>query len=153
MPRLVCSYCGERRGPKLATAYWAWFRADGVRTCWKVFYCVDDASNWLTKQLSNGSSTAENAPMSACLQCGTDTTQDLDPVFCTLYLPGLERQDFDIPLCGHCAAVLRSDITSRGIHQPNRQEAQTLEPVATSWAALGLVPRESFAGTVGQNSP
>jgi hypothetical protein len=140
MIRAVCSFCRQRSRDKLATAYWAWFNADGVRVAWKLRYCLDDARQQLSPVFQISSVLAETSEVFACASCGIGVEQDLDPVYLTLYLPKQERTDVEIPLCGACAARWRIPITEHGEKQPDRANGATNNGNADAWAALGIEP-------------
>lgn len=140
MPRAACSFDGQRSDQKLATAYWAWFNADGARTAWKVRYCVDHARTNLLWLFSPSSEPEEEASIFACRACGTDCTEDSDPIYCTLFLPKRDRMDFECQMCGACAAKVRITIVDVGEKQPDRNGKSTFADV-DAWAAIGVQPK------------
>jgi hypothetical protein len=137
---LKCSVCRHKRmGEKLSSAYWAWFNAAGERTAWKMRYCLDCARMQLPVLSTAFSHAEESDDVSACLACGSDTSEDLDPIYCTLYLPGKEPMEFELPLDGACAAKLRIPITDHGERLPDRQGSMRgPSSSVTAWDALGL---------------
>jgi len=139
---LKCSMCRHKRlGEKLSSAYWAWFKADGERIAWKLRYCLACAQDQLPV-LSRAFSAAESSEdVSACLACGSETSEDLDPIYCTLYLPGKEPMEFELVLDSACAARLRIPITDNGERLPDRQGSMRgPSSSVTAWDALGLSP-------------
>lgn len=139
---LNCSYGRHKRpGEKLATAYWAWYRADGERVAWKLRYCLECAREQLPL-LGTAFRAAESAQdVSSCLSCGIDTSEDLDPIYCTLYLPGKEQMELELNLCGACAGKSRIPITDHGERLADRSGGvRGPSPSVTAWDALGLRP-------------
>lgn len=77
----------------------------------------------------------------ACVSCGTDASQDSDPVYLTLYLPGKEPEEIALQLDGACAAKLRIPITTHGERLPDRGGVvRGPSPSTSAWDALGLAP-------------
>lgn len=139
---LNCSFGRHKRpGEKLASAYWAWYRADGERVAWKLRYCLECARLHLPI-VGNAFQAAGSSPdVCACLSCGTDASEDLDPVYCTLYLPGKEPMEVELTLDGACAAKLRGPIVDHGERLPDRSGGvRGPSSSVTAWDALGLSP-------------
>lgn len=137
-----CSLCGMRRPGKLASAYWAWFNADGARSAWKLRYCLECAPEGLAIVLQSQSHLDSDSTVFDCLSCGTNATDDSDPVYLTLYLPGKEPTEYAVQLCGACAAKLRIPITENGERLPDRGGVvRGPSPSITAWDALGIEPR------------
>src|SRR6266576_166950 len=139
---LKCSMCNHKRpGEKLSSAYWAWYRADGERTAWKLRYCLACARLHLPL-LGDAFRAAESSEdVSSCLSCGTNTAEDLDPIYCTLYLPGKEPMELELVLDGACAAKLRIPITENGERLPDRSGGvRGPSSSVSAWDALGLSP-------------
>lgn len=137
---LKCSLCRHKRlGEKLSSAYWAWFRADGERVAWKMRYCLACAQTQLPV-LSRAFSVAEDIQeVTSCLSCGADASEDLDPIYCTLYLPGREPMEFELVLDSACAGKLRIPITDNGERLPDRGGSMRgPSSSVTAWDALGL---------------
>ncbi len=136
-----CSFCGQRKPGKLASAYWAWFNADGGRSAWKVRYCPGCAADnlgYLWRRLASMDGTSD---VFACVSCGTDASTDSDPIYVTLYLPGKEPQEIALQLDGACAAKLRIPITENGARLPDRGGVvRGPSPGTSAWDALGLAP-------------
>lgn len=139
---LKCSMCRHKRlGEKLSSAYWAWFRSDGERVAWKLRYCLGCAQESLPLVGAAFRAAEQSEDVSSCLSCGTDTSQDLDPIYCTLYLPGKEPMELELALCGACAAKSRIPITDNGERLPDRQGSMRgPSSSVTAWDALGLSP-------------
>jgi HSP20 family molecular chaperone IbpA len=136
-----CSVCRQRRPGKLASAYWAWFNADGARSAWKVRYCHGCAAESLSKLFQKLRETDGTSDVFACVSCGTDASQDSDPIYLTLYLPGKEPEEIALQLDGACAAKLRIPITTQGERLADRGGVvRGPSPLTTAWDALGLSP-------------
>ena len=136
-----CSLCKGRRPGKLASAYWAWFNADGNRSAWKIRYCHACAVESLSTLLHRLRSTDGTSDVFACVSCGSDASQDSDPVYLTLYLPGKEPEEIALQLDGACAAKLRIPITTYGERLADRGGVvRGPSPSVTAWDALGLNP-------------
>lgn len=139
---LRCSLCSHKRmGEKLASAYWAWYKADGERIAWKLRYCLACARESLPLLGSAFQAAEQSEDVSSCLSCGIDASEDLDPIYCTLYLPGKEPMEVELALCGACAAKLRIPISENGERLPDRGGGvRGPSPSVTAWDALGLNP-------------
>jgi hypothetical protein len=138
-----CSICKIRRPGKLASAYWAWFKADGERSAWKVRYCRACAGQHLHGLLS---ALLEGAPTTdavfACISCGASAEMDSDPIYLTLYLPGKEPMEYALQLDAACAAKLRIPITTLGDRLQDRGGLVRGPSLGTSaWDELGLSPQ------------
>lgn len=136
-----CSVCRGRKPGKLATAYWAWFNADGARSAWKLRYCLDCAQQHLQKVLNDMSQLGENSDVFACVTCGASASEDSDPIYLTLYLPGKEPTEIALQLDAACAAKLRIPITSQGERLADRGGlVRGPSPLTSAWDAIGLSP-------------
>lgn len=136
-----CSVCRSRRPGKLASAYWAWFNADGARSAWKLRYCHVCAPEALSIVLAASRSSAEMPDVFACVSCGASAETDSDPMYLTLYLPGKEPMEYALQLDAACAARLRIPITEGGERLPDRGGVvRGPSPSTSAWDALGLSP-------------
>jgi hypothetical protein len=136
-----CSVCRQRKPGKLATAYWAWFLADGERSAWKVRYCPGCASDVLSKLFSKLRSMDGTSSVFDCVLCGQDASTTSDPIYLTLYLPGKEPQEIALQLCAVCAVSLRIPIGEVGERLADRGGVvRGPSPSLTAWDALGLAP-------------
>lgn len=136
-----CSVCKQRKPGKLATAYWAWFLADGERSAWKLRYCPADAQDALLSLLTRLHEQGATSEVFACVSCGADASTDSDPMYLTLYLPGKEPMEYALQLDSACAAKLRSPITTQGERLPDRGGlVRGPSPSNTAWDALGFNP-------------
>lgn len=116
-----CSICKRRVPGKLATAYNAWFLADGKRICYRQRLCLPCLQNSLAPILRNSNSTLTEEP--TCPACGGTSTEDSDPVFITLYLPKQEPQEFELDFDAACAAKTRGVMSEGGELLADRQSA------------------------------
>lgn len=136
-----CSVCRQRRPGKLASAYWAWFNADGNRSAWKLRYCPECALGNLGVLLNVSQPVEMTESVFACISCGASAETDSDPIYCTLYLPGKEPMEYALQLDGACAAKLRIPITTHGERLPDRGGVvRGPSPSTSAWDALGLSP-------------
>lgn len=136
-----CSMCRGRKPGKLASAYWAWFNADGSRSAWRLRYCLECAPEHLRMLLEASQLNPENSSVFACVSCGADASEDSDPVYCTLYLPKKEPMEYALQLDSACAAKLRIPITTRGERLPDRGGVvRGPSPDTSAWDRLGLSP-------------
>jgi hypothetical protein len=137
-----CSSCRQRKPGKLASAYWAWFNADGERSAWKVRYCPGCAEQNLLALLNELRKMGESdLEVWSCISCGGSAQTDSDPVYLTLYLPGKEPTEYALQLDAACAAKLRIPITTQGERLADRGGLVRGPSLGTSaWDALGLAP-------------
>jgi len=136
-----CSVCRGRKPGKLASAYWAWFKADGSRSAWKLRYFLDCAADSLSILLGGESPANGSQDVFACISCGSSAQEDSDPIYCTLYLPGKEPTEYAVQLCAACAVKLRAPIMASGETLPDRGGVvRGPSPSVTAWDALGLAP-------------
>jgi hypothetical protein len=136
-----CSACRQRKPGKLATAYWAWFIAAGERSAWKLRYCPACAQENLLSLLTTLRELGETSDVFACVSCGASASEDSDPIYLTLYLPGKEPMEYALQLDSACAARLRIPITSKGERLADRGGlVRGPSPSTSAWDALGLSP-------------
>jgi hypothetical protein len=136
-----CSMCRQRKPGKLASAYWAWFLADGERSAWKVRFCPGCAVESLLPLLTQLRGQDGTSDVFACLLCGASAATDSDPMYLTLYLPGKEPTEYAVQLDTACAVRLRVPITSFGERLPDRGGLVRGPSLSTSvWDELGLEP-------------
>lgn len=136
-----CSMCRRRLPGKLASAYWAWFAADGSRSAWKVRYCLDCAQRHLAILLAPSSFEGESSTVFACVSCGASAETDSDPMYATLYLPGKEPMEYALQLDAACAAKLRIPLVDLGERLADRGGVvRGPSPSISTWDALGLAP-------------
>jgi hypothetical protein len=138
-----CSMCKVRKPGKLATAYWAWFLADGSRSAWKVRYCPGCAQTHLLALLGALHSMEDHLTVFACISCGADASTDSDPMYLTLYVPSKEPMEYALQLDTACAAKLRIPITSSGSRLEDRGGlVRGPSPTTTVWDEFGMDQQE-----------
>ena len=136
-----CTVCRQRKPGKLATAYWAWFLADGERSAWKLRYCPACAQDSLLGLLNRLRELGETSEVFACVSCGSSAQTDSDPIYLTLYLPGKEPMEYALQLDSACAVRIRAPITTKGERLPDRGGVvRGPSPSTSAWDALGLAP-------------
>lgn len=136
-----CSRHGQRAPGKLASVYWAWFDADGVRHAYKERLCipcfVENVVAWNVEAEANPNS---------CPVCHTVAQGDADPVFSTVYVPGRGPEETVWQTCGVCAVRVRGPIVASGDPLGDRELGASVEgprpltqasPTA-AWDAIGL---------------
>lgn len=113
-----CSAHGKRVPGKLASVYWRWFNGEGVSVGWKQRLCADCAKDNLKPLLAHANS--ESLDVSVCPACGTDSSQDMEPLYITICTPGSERRDLELPICAGCATDVRQMATAGAERLPDR---------------------------------
>ena len=133
-----CSVCRQRKPGKLASAYWAWFNADGGRSAWKVRYCPACAAESLSTLFETLRDSDGTSEVFACVSCGASAEIDSDPIYLTLFLPGKDPTEYALQLDSACAAKLRIPITTQGERLPDRGGVvRGPSPSTSAWDALG----------------
>lgn len=138
MPRLVCSYCGERQKEKAATLYLAWYPAEGDRVAYSIKSCVDClVERWKPILVTTKSASKES---DTCIGCGGSLESEDSPVFLNLYLPKQDGQAFELDFDAACAARICADITDFGKRLPNRSTGVegSQAPQPSPWDAIEL---------------
>jgi hypothetical protein len=137
-----CSLCGEMVPEALTWAVWAWNRVDGVRVAYKQKLCLACVASVVAPLY-----VACESPAMTCPMCGIDTTDDMDPVYCTFIPKSVGKLSLEAPTCAPCAAALRlkaqagaEKLDNREVGAENRSEAPTSTADGV-WASLGLRPR------------
>lgn len=139
MIRRTCARGAHRVNGKMASLYWAWFRADGVRTAWKQTLCVDHAREVFEDWRERLQEDSDN--LSLCPQCGGDSAEDLDPIYLTLYAPHQEATRFDLATCAPCAVGIRVLAQENAQRLADRQEATRDSLVRAVEEAWSFIPR------------
>lgn len=133
-----CHLCKRRADGKLASAYWAWFLADGERVAWRQRLCMPCLTSTFLTVLQTSKSASMEEP--TCPVCGGSSEHDSDPVFLVLYLPKQDPREFELNTDAACAAKIRGNIFELGERLANRQ-AQVRGPSPDDgdpWAELEL---------------
>jgi len=136
-----CPLCEQQIQGKPASLYWAWTRADGRRKAWKQKVCTDCFRERYVRLV-----VASMEPVLICPACGISTVDDYDAVYLTYCLPGMPKDQSEMPLCGPCAVETRNLALTGATELENRElGVGGPQPVAQSgaevWASLGLRPK------------
>lgn len=134
-----CSSCGERFPAKACSLYWSWNRADRTRAAFLQRVCPtcfarDVLAFWAI----------EYGPEILCPACHSPSGDDMDPVFCKVYVPGQPEQELELALCPACAVEVRNRAMRGAEALPDRNPefgGQAPKLTATSvWDSMGLKP-------------
>jgi DNA-directed RNA polymerase subunit RPC12/RpoP len=134
-----CAVHGQRISGRLASLYSAWFLADGSRTAWKQRICANCVRSTLVELLAHAADSITDVV--ACPACGSDSSADLDPIYCTLYLPKQDPREYALSTCGPCAAKLRLRLQDGAQRLPDRNGGSaggSSQAEDDSWA--GILP-------------
>ena len=133
-----CSACGERTPGKLAQTTWAWWRADNARVAFRQRLCTACFAMTVAPLEVNTREFEQTCPA-----CGIDTTQDMDPVYCTTFVPNVGRVRLEMPTCAPCAVELRNRAQKGAVRLEDRSDpAEGRGPQTDdAWAGLGIQPR------------
>jgi hypothetical protein len=135
-----CSACEQRVDGKLSSCYWSWNLADRSRVAWLQRLCV---TCFCASVLALMEKPDLNGPI-LCPMCHAPSSDDMDPVFCKVYVPGAPGQLLELATCPRCAVELRGRAQTGAERLPDRSEefggqAPKLS-AADVWASLGLRP-------------
>lgn len=139
----TCSACRGTQNDPLTWAVWAWNRADGQRVAYKQKLCLTCVATHLAPLW-----TASQNPLMTCPNCGIDTTDDCDPVYCAFIPRGLGKMNIEAPMCGSCAVSVRAFAQTGGELLEDRDppsRGQDLAPrygSSETWRDLGFIPRD-----------
>jgi hypothetical protein len=137
----VCGSCEQQVLEKRASFYWAWVNADGRRRAYKQMLCATCVIERFSRVI-----VASLEPVLMCPKCGISTVDDYDAVYLTYCLPGMPKQQSEMPLCGVCAVEVRTEALKGATPLADREaRAGGLSPQPTDpapdWGAMGLRPR------------
>lgn len=143
MSLFPCSGCGLRTPGKLASVTWAWSLANGSRIAWRQRLCQPcflERAATIPMPLYDAELT--------CPMCGEGTKDDMDPVYCTAFVPSVGRFDFEWPTCAKCAVGMRLKAEEGAVRLEDRTVSlgagasgpQTIT-ASDTWRALGIEPR------------
>ena len=132
-----CSFCGQRAVGKLAAIYANWFAEDESRQAYRVRLCVPCLTE-LMVGLKNGQS-SDSGSLTVCPSCGTDSSQNLDGNYLTIYPPKQPEREYALTTCTSCAALLRSRFTEHGDKLGDRVVGAAA-PTTTPSSAWDSVP-------------
>lgn len=132
-----CSICEQRFPGKPAAVYAAWFKADGVRIGWKQRLCPGCFSAAYLALLKAANSNGADAD--TCPSCGQSNSDDLDPIYLTLYLPKQPEREYELATDAACAAKLRL-VLQQGADRLEDRSASGRGPTTstTVWDAVEL---------------
>jgi hypothetical protein len=113
MAAAACDQCGQNRGSRLSTFYPA-LVADGKRHSKKRHLCSEHARDSIAKHAKDWRDKAlvdADPPGSTCLACGEvqPVSAALTPFYCTLYLDGKYRRDYQSQYCAACVGTIVSE--------------------------------------------
>lgn len=139
-----CSFCGRKSTEKMSNATWAWWTADQQRVAWRQRLCIEC---FVTNVAGLEQSTRDD-PFN-CPACHTDQSDDLDPVYLTVFLPGVGPLRLEMATDPKCAVEIRNRAL-QGAHKLEDRETQfggqdpgpRTSNTPSAWAALGIAPRE-----------
>jgi hypothetical protein len=139
----ICSACGQLQNVKLASIYWAWNLAGGRRVAWLQKLCVACFTAQVVPL-----AVASAQPVLICPACGISTVDDYDAVYATICMPGADKYQSEMPLCGPCAVTVRNSALQGAARLPDRQTDSSgaatgprTDPTVSPWAELGILPR------------
>jgi hypothetical protein len=140
MSLFPCSSCGQRLPGKLSSATWAWFRSDGERVAYRQRLCLTCVATNVAPLEVETREWSLNCPA-----CHIDASDDLDPVYLTLFVPGTGRIALELPMCPRCAVEVRNRAQQGGERLESRefggQDPGPQTNTESGWAALGIQPR------------
>jgi len=140
MPRIPCSYCGERSRDKLAQIYMWWYAAEGDRVAYRLWCCAGCAADRWAKILQISNSTLTGEP--TCIGCGGLLETDDSIVYLNLYLPKQTAREYELDFDAACAAKICADTSDFGKRLENRgaevQGPRSSAPEPSPWDSLEL---------------
>ena len=113
-----CSVHGGRVPGKLASVYYRWFDPDGQSVGWKQRLCTGCAKAALKPLIAYANS--ESPDVSVCPACGSDSSRDMEPLFITVYTPGSEGKELELPICSGCAPTVHANAMQGAERLPDR---------------------------------
>lgn len=137
-----CSMCSESVPEALTWATWAWNRSDGVRVAYKQKLCLACCASVVVPLYA-----ACQSPIMTCPSCGIDTSDDMDPIYCTFIPKGVGMMRLEAPTCGPCAVAIRVKAQTGAEQLEDRslesrgQETAPRYSASQVWDSLGLPPR------------
>jgi hypothetical protein len=138
-----CSVCRKRPDEKPSQVTWAWNPSPRERVAYRQKLCFEC---FCARVMRFNVDYAKEGSLT-CPTCGIDVEFDMEPIYCTSFLPGVGKLTYEIPLCGGCAAVARAEATENAELLPERDPASRglapgSAPRASVWSSLGIVPNE-----------
>jgi hypothetical protein len=144
MSLIPCDACHQRVPEKLCQCTWAWYRADGQRVAYRQRLCTACFATTvlpLDKDLDyvNGLT---------CPACGIGTDEDMDPCYCTAFIPGQGKIQLELATCASCAVTIRqraqvgaTKLEDARVEGPSDSSPSTLTTRESYWSALGISRR------------
>jgi len=143
MSLIPCDACRKRVQEKLSQATWAWYADSGDRVAYRQRLCVA----CYTQRVLAFDKPVDFDSLS-CPGCGISTEHDMSPIYCTVYIPGSGREQFEFPTCPACATMLRAEAITGGVQLENRPRVEgpgdgpsTSTTRESYWASIGIRPR------------
>lgn len=144
MSLFPCSFCGQRAVGKMSSATWAWWRADQQRVAYRQRLCL----TCFVQNVAGLEQATRDEPFH-CPACHTDPSDDMDPVYLTVFIPGVGPLRLEMATCGACAVEIRNRAQQGAVQLDDREPqfgGQGTGPqnsnTPSAWAALGIEPRE-----------
>lgn len=139
MPRVVCSYCGERQRAKTAQIYTWWYVGED-RISYKLHTCADClVERWKALLLTSNSTSTDEV---TCIGCGGSLENDDSPVYLNLYLPKQPEKQYVLDFDAACAVRICADISDFGKRLENRgaqgEGPRSSAPQPSAWDSLEL---------------
>lgn len=122
MALVPCTVCGRRPFGKPVSVYVSWF-LNGDRFSFRHGLCRGDAELFAEnlRQLKPLRSDKEDEEWpETCSVCGQLTTEDLEPVYLTIFPPRAEQLDLVIPTCSICQTNIAGQLSQGAIKQVDR---------------------------------
>lgn len=107
------------KGP-LASVYSAWWDQKGQREAWKQRLCVSCVTHIL--ETLRASALGNSLDLTVCLTCGKDASQELNPIYLTVYLPKREAAEYALTICDSCAIRSRALLSTGADRLPERNK-------------------------------
>jgi ribosomal protein S27AE len=138
-----CDRCRKRVPEKLCQTTWAWYRTDGERVAYRQRLCTACFAATLLPI-----SEAPDFENLSCPACHVSTDRDMDPVYATVFFPGMGKQQYEFALCAPCAVEIRNRAQEGAVKLEGMESRgasaspSTLTTRESYWAGLGIIPRE-----------
>jgi ribosomal protein S27AE len=140
---IPCDACHRRVQEKLCQATWAWYSDKGERVAYRQRLCT---ACYTTSVLPF------DKPLDfdslSCPGCGISTEHDMAPVYCTVYIPGMGREQFEFPTCPACATQMHAVAINGGVLLEDRQRVEgpgggpsTPTTRESYWSQIGIRAR------------
>jgi len=140
---IPCSVCRQRPEEKLSQVTWAWNPRPRERVAYRQRLCI----TCFCSSVLPLDKDVEPEGALTCPGCGIDTEHDMDPVYCTSFIPGTGKLQLSLPLCANCAIEVRNRAQMGAELLPeqeagSRGQAPGTPPRPSVWEQLGIAPRE-----------